>query len=66
MSKRKKNGDIFEIHLAPYHDLYVYAKFFDVTTVDKEVNYSQILLVYDFFSITPVNDVNDINFDRLS
>jgi hypothetical protein len=57
---RKKNGDIFEIPLAPYHDLYVYAKFFDISTVEPKATYHQVLYVYDFFSHTPIQFWEDI------
>lgn len=58
---RKKNGDIFEIPLAPYYDLYAYAKFLDVTTVEPQASYPQILYVYDFFSPSPIRSWEEIS-----
>jgi hypothetical protein len=57
---RKKNGDIFEIHLQPFLNTFAYVKYINVLKYNKEAIYPDILLVYNFTSIKPLESAKEI------
>ena len=59
MSKfiRKKNGDLFEVDLRPYADLYCLVKFIDLEKLHLTTLLGVALEVYDCFSATPFEQI---------
>lgn len=62
---RKKTGDIFEISLQPYFDLFAYFKYIDITLYDKAAKYPDIIRVFDFISDMPVDSIQKIPSRKL-